>query len=87
MGGTYIEHTLSLRNFMAEFGSDATWEELEQRLPGVLAAVNAEHMTSYKCDLMTDGYVRMPGACLQHSGGQARRNLLILHCSRERSTQ
>ena len=50
VGGTYIEHALTLRNFMAEFGGDTTWEELEQRLPGVLAAVNAERMTSYKYD-------------------------------------
>ena len=42
---------------MAEFGGDTTWEELEQRLPGVLAVVNAEHMTSYKYDKGETFYV------------------------------
>ena len=46
----YIEHTISLRNFMTEFGGDITWQEMEKRLPQVLDAINTEQFTSLKYD-------------------------------------
>ena len=48
--GSYIYKTITLRQLQQKYPNDITWQELEQRLPGVLSEINREKMFSYSYD-------------------------------------